>query len=57
MTEQILTAVDRRQLLTKVVPACSLACLCAGLVKADDAEKQEKPADDGKHIWEVEYDQ
>lgn len=57
MTEKVLSAVDRRQLLTKVVPACSLACLCAGLVKADDEAKQEKPAEDGKHKWEVEYEQ
>ena len=57
MSEQDLSAVDRRQLITKVVPACSLACLCAGLVKADDAEKQEKPADDGKHKFEVEFEQ
>lgn len=57
MTEQVLSAVDRRQLITKVVPACSLACLWAGLAKADETAKQEKPADEGKHKWEVEFEQ
>ena len=57
MTEQNLSSVDRRQLLTRVMPACSLACLCAGLVKADDAAKQEAPADDGTHKFEVEFEQ
>jgi hypothetical protein len=31
MTEQLITAVDRRRFLTQVVPACSLACLCVGI--------------------------
>ena len=57
MTEQDLSSVDRRQLLTRVVPACSLACMFAGLVHADDAAKQEKSADDDKHKWEVEFEE
>jgi hypothetical protein len=57
MTEQDLSAVDRRHLITKVVPACSLACLWAGLAQADDKAKQEKPADEGKHKFDVEFEQ
>jgi hypothetical protein len=57
MTEQVLSAVDRRELITKVMPACSLACLWAGLAKADDAAKQEEPADEGTHKFEVEFEQ
>jgi hypothetical protein len=57
MTEQILSAVDRRHLITKLVPACSLACLWAGLATADEKGKEEKSADEGKHKFEVEFEQ
>jgi hypothetical protein len=57
MTEQLITAVDRRRFLTQVVPACSLACLCAGTVGADDASEKIASDNDGKHKFEVEFDQ
>ncbi len=56
MSDPNLAAVDRRHLLTRVMPACSLACLCAGLVKADDAAKEEEPASQGKHKFEVQFE-
>ena len=38
MTEQLITALDRRQLLTRVMPMCSLACLCGSWVGAGDVK-------------------
>ncbi len=57
MTEQLITAVDRRRFLTQVVPACSLACLCAGRVRADEAPQKGSSDNDGEHKFEVEFDQ
>lgn len=57
MTEQLTTAVDRRRFLVQVVPACSLACLCAGRVDAEEAAKQDAPRDKALHKFEVEFEQ
>ncbi len=57
MTEQLIAALNRRQLLTRVMPACSLACLCGGWVEADDAAEPDPPSNGGQHKFEVEFDQ
>ena len=57
MTEQLITALDRRQLLTRVMPMCSLACLCGSWVGAGDAEKTDTASSEGVHKFEVEFDQ
>ena len=57
MTTQLVAAVDRRSFLTKVVPACSLACLCAGRMRADDAPSPDPFPNEGQHKFEVEFDQ
>ena len=55
MTEQLIAALDRRRFLTQVMPACSLACLCAGRVGGDNAAEADTPS--GKHKFEVEFEQ
>ena len=57
MTEQLIAALNRRQLLTRVMPACSLACLCGGWVEADDAAEPDPLSNGGQHKFEVEFDQ
>lgn len=57
MTEQLVTALDRRQLLTRVMPMCSLACLCSGWVGAGDAEKTDTAQSEGVHKFDVEFEQ
>ena len=57
MTEQLITALDRRRFLVQVVPACSLACLCAGRVGAEEATTQGAAASEGKHKFEEEFEQ
>lgn len=57
MTDQLLTALDRRQLLTRVMPACSLACLCGSWVMAGDAENRDTASSEGVHKFEAEFDQ
>ena len=57
MTEQLITAVDRRQLLTRVMPVCSLACLCGGWVGADGAAEPDTPSKGGQHKFEVEFEE
>jgi hypothetical protein len=57
MTEQLITALDRRQLLTRVMPMCSLACLCGSWVGAGDAEKTDTASSEGVHKFEAEFDQ
>jgi hypothetical protein len=56
MTDRMIAALDRRRFLTQVVPACSLACLCAGRSAADDGAEPETRADDGTHKFEVEFE-
>ena len=56
MTEQNMTALDRRQLLTRVMPACSLACLCGGLVAAAGAGDKPADASEAKHKFDVEFE-
>ena len=54
MTEQLMKPMDRRHLLTHVVPACGLACLFSGPVGADDkAEKEVQNV----HKFEAEFEQ
>ena len=57
MTEQLITALDRRQLLTRVMPACSFACLCGGWVEADGVAEPDTPSRGGQHKFEVEFDE
>jgi hypothetical protein len=56
MTEQLTTALDRRRFLVQVVPACSLACLCAGRVDAEEATKQDAPRDKALHKFDEEFE-
>jgi hypothetical protein len=57
MSEQLITALDRRRFLVQVVPACSLACLCAGRVCSEEATEKKAAASEGKHKFEVEFEQ
>ena len=57
MTQQLTSAVDRRRFLVQVVPACSLACLCAGKIGAQETDKPKPPEGEAKHKFEVEFDQ
>ena len=57
MTEQLITALDRRRFLIQVMPACSLACLCSGRVGADQAAEPDKPSGGEQHKFEVEFEQ
>jgi hypothetical protein len=57
MTEQLITALDRRRFLVQVVPACSLACLCAGRVCSEEATEKKAPVTEGQHKFEVEFEQ
>jgi len=53
MTEQLMADFDRRRFLTQVMPACSLACLWSGGVKAASPGTT---SDDEQHKFEVEAD-
>ena len=57
MAEQLITALDRRRFLAQVVPACSLACLCAGRVCSQEAAQPLAPETEGQHKFEVEFEQ
>jgi hypothetical protein len=57
MTEQLITALDRRRFLIQVMPACSLACLCAGGSGADDEAEPNKASSPEQHKFEVEFEQ
>jgi len=57
MTEQLITALDRRRFLVQVVPACSLACLCAAKVGSQEAAEPSAPESEGQHKFEVEFEQ
>lgn len=57
MSKQVLSALDRRSFLVQVVPACSLACLCAGRAAGDEAAQPSTPAPAGQHKFEIEYEQ
>ena len=57
MTEQLISALDRRRFLVQVVPACSLACLCAGRLCSQEAAKPEASETEGQHKFEVEFEQ
>jgi hypothetical protein len=57
MNEQLITGLDRRRFLVQVMPACSLACLCAGRVGADEAAEPDTPGGGEQHKFEVEYEQ
>jgi hypothetical protein len=57
MTEQLGAVLDRRRFVAHVMPACSLACLCAGAVGADDSTKQKAPENVPGHKFDVEYEQ
>ena len=57
MTEQLIAALDRRRFLIHVMPACSLACLCAGRVEADGAAEPGTTNGGKQHKFEVEFEQ
>jgi hypothetical protein len=57
MTEQLSAALDRRRFLVHVMPACSLACLCAGSAGADDSTEKKAPKNDALHKFDVEFEQ
>jgi hypothetical protein len=54
MTEQLVNIVDRRRFLTQVMPACSLACLWAGALGADDKSSPDAGKDDDRHKFDIE---
>jgi hypothetical protein len=57
MTEQLITALDRRRFLVQVVPACSLACLCGGGIGAQEAAQEDAPETESRHKFEEEFEQ
>lgn len=57
MSKQLVAALDRRRFLVQVVPACSLACLCAGRAGSDETADSPTPEATGQHKFEVEYEQ
>jgi hypothetical protein len=57
MSRQRITGLDRRRFLTQVMPACSLACVCAGRLGADETAKPGSPSGDEQHKFEVEFEQ
>jgi hypothetical protein len=54
MTEQLVNIVDRRSFLTRVMPACSLACLWAGALGADEKASSHTEKDATQHKFDVE---
>ena len=56
MSDRLITSLDRRRFLVQVVPACSLACLCAGRIAADETTEAATPKATGQHKFEVEYE-
>ncbi len=54
MTEQLVNVVDRRNFLTQVMPACSLACLWAGTLAADEKVKQDAEEEKQRHKFDFE---
>jgi hypothetical protein len=57
MNGQLVTGFDRRRFLVHVMPACSLACLCAGGVGAEEAAEPGTPRSDSQHKFEVEFEE
>lgn len=57
MAEKNAIPIDRRHLLTSVIPACSLACLLTGMTVAGEKDEEAAPDDQGKHKFEVEFEQ
>jgi hypothetical protein len=54
MTEQLVNIVDRRSFLTRVMPACSLACLWAGALGAEEKDQPGVENSENKHKFDVE---
>jgi hypothetical protein len=53
MTYQSITACDRRSFLTRVMPACSLACLSASNLLAHDTLGGRETSDQGVHKFDI----
>jgi hypothetical protein len=53
MNDQLISAVDRRRFLTRVMPACSLACLSAGNRAAFAANGGGESTTEGLHKFDV----
>jgi hypothetical protein len=56
MDKTPISALDRRHFVTRLMPACSLACLSAGSVAAFVGDGGEKPSTEGLHIFDVPID-
>lgn len=56
MSDQVVAALDRRGFLTRVVPACSLAFLCAGRLAPDCAAEPAKPDSGDTHKFDAEFE-
>jgi hypothetical protein len=56
MNEQHFKALDRRHFLAQVIPACSLACLCAGRLAAAGSAEQDAPESVEQHKFNVEFE-
>jgi hypothetical protein len=57
MSESLISAVDRRSFLIRVMPACSFACLYAGALNgATSGEEKDTPRGD-VHKFDVEFEQ
>ena len=51
-----MAAVDRRRFLTRVIPACSFACLCAGALSATPGGEGDETTQGDVHKFDVEVD-
>lgn len=56
MSDTLMSAVDRRCFLTRVMPACSFACLYAGALSGMPASDEESSAQSDVHKFDVEFD-
>jgi hypothetical protein len=57
MSEDLISAVDRRRFLTQVIPACSFACLYAGALSGMPTTEEEGVIQGDVHKFDVEFDQ
>jgi hypothetical protein len=57
MSENLISAVDRRRFLTRVMPACSFACLYAGALSGTTTDEGPDATQGQLHKFDVEFDQ
>ena len=56
MSESLITAVDRRSFLTRVMPACSFACLYAGALSGGTTDEGKATTQEDVHKFDAEFE-